>query len=761
MKRKHRRPSPPPAGRLAASGSPSPRPARATARWFQSPWLLGGLIFVATLLVYWPALHGGFIWDDDDHIVNNETLRNLNGLRDIWTAPGATMQYYPLSFSVWWLDYHLWKLDTVGYHLQNVLLHSLVSILLWQVLKRLRVPGAWLAGAIFALHPVNVMSVAWMTELKNTLSCTLALASAWAYLRFAGLGVYEVPNANKPAWRFYILSLVLFLLAMCAKTAVSFLPVSLLLLTWWQRERLKWPAVWPLLPMVGIVAVMGQITFYVEHHSGGASGPDFNIDWVHRILISGRSFWFYLGELFFPHQQAFIYPRWDVEPGVWWQWLFPLATAGLLIGAWLLRKRVGKGVFAGLLHFYVGTSFLILLTVLYMTVYSFVADHWQYFGCMGIIALAAAGIVTALGRFGKGTPFLKPAFCGLLLLVLGVLSWRQCGMYSNIEKLWRVTIQRDPYGWMPCNNLGYELLQEKRVDEAIVYFKKALAIYPSYAEAHNNLGIALVQEGDVDEAITNYETSLEFKPDFLDAHYNLGVALLQKGRLDEAMPHFQKVLELNPDYADADYNLGVIFLQKQQPDDAIRYFQKTLAIQPDYAEAEHGLGLACVQKGQLDEAIAHFRKTIEMNPDHAQAHNNLGRALLQEGRVDEAIVHFQKALAIAPGTAEFQNNLAWVLATCPIASFRNGDRAVDLAQSANQLTGDANPDMLGTLAAAYAETGQFPQAIATVQRAIQLAGDQNNSVLAGTLQKHLASYQAGLPLRSYSMTNGMPATRPP
>ncbi len=385
-------------------------------KWIQSPWLLGLLIFLATLLAYQPALHGGFIWDDDSHISVDPALRSSAGLRAIWTAPGTTMQYYPLSFTVWWIDYHLsgnfqpGRLSPAKYFF----FMRLVSVLLWQIWLGCEVPGAWLAGAIFALHPVNVMSVAWMTELKNTLSSSLALTSAWAYLRFAGLGVYAPGsdnNSKSKAWRFYFLSLVLFLMAMCAKTAVSFLPASLLLVVWWQRNRLHWRDVWPLLPMIAIVVLMGQVTFYVEHHSGGATGQQFNIDWIHRVLISGRSFWFYLGKLFFPRQLTFIYPRWNVDPGVWWQWLFPLATAGALMGVWLLRKRIGKGFFAAMLHFYIGTSFLIFIVVLFMTQFSFVSDHWQYFGCMSVIALLAAGITTAFGLIGSKNPWPRPVFC--------------------------------------------------------------------------------------------------------------------------------------------------------------------------------------------------------------------------------------------------------------------------------------------------------------------------------------------------------------
>ena len=320
-------------------------------------WLLGAGLIVAVLLAYWPALRGDFIFDDDLHIYGNPSVRSAAGLGDIWFAGGATPQYYPLSFTFFWLGYRLWGLNTLGYHLLNVLLHGTAAVLLWQVLQRLKVRGAWLAGAIFALHPVCVMSVAWMTELKNVLSASLALGAAWAYLRAAGLGVYERNRGeSKWDWRYYALSLVLFQLALFAKTAVSFLPVTLLLIAWWRGRRMNWPTVWPVLPMLAMAVGVGLVTIYVERNSGGASGAPFQIPPLERILISGRSFWFYLGKLFFPYHLTFLYERWSVTAGAWWQYLFPAAMVGLLAGLWGLRGRIGKGAFVAALHFFVATS---------------------------------------------------------------------------------------------------------------------------------------------------------------------------------------------------------------------------------------------------------------------------------------------------------------------------------------------------------------------------------------------------------------------
>jgi tetratricopeptide (TPR) repeat protein len=295
------------------------------------------------------------------------------------------------------------------------------------------------------------------------------------------------------------------------------------------------------------------------------------------------------------------------------------------------------------------------------------------------------------------------------------------------------------------NNLGSALCQKGSMNEAIMHFQKALQIKPDYAEAHCNFGIALIKKGSVDEAIVHYQKALQIKPDYAEAHYNLGNALFKQGSVDEAITHYQKALQIKPDNAEAHNNLGNALFKQGSVDEAIVHYQKALQIKPDYAEAHNNLGSALCQKGNGAEAIAHFQKALQIKPDYAEAHNNLGKALLQKGSVAEAIVHYQKALQIKPDSAETQNNLAWVLATAPQASLRNGPQAVALAQQANQLAGGENPIILRTLAAAYAEAGRFSEAVETAQRALQLAAPPSNPALADAIRSQLKLYQAGLP----------------
>jgi tetratricopeptide (TPR) repeat protein len=527
------------------------------ARKSSSTVSLGLLLAVVTVVAYLPALSGGFIWDDGDHIANNLAIRSLDGLRAIWFQPGATLQYYPLTFSLWWLAYHLWGLNPLGYHLLTLLLHLCAALLFWQVLVRLNVRGAWLAAAIFALHPVNVMSVAWMTELKNTLSATLALGSAWAYLRFAGLGLYTTGDnvvgrsgastlqSKENVWRWYVLALAIFGLAMLAKTAVSFLPVSLLIITWWQRKRLNWRAVWPVLPMLGLVLIMGAITIHVELQSG-AVGEKFTLSFVDRVLISGRSFWFYLGKLFFPYPQSFIYERWAVNASVWWQYLYPVATVALFAGLWFWRGRIGLGPFVAFLHFYVSTSFLILVVVLFMTQYSFVSDHWQYFGCMSVIALLAAGITRLFDRFTDPKSLSKPVLGAALLLTLGIVTWQQTHKYHDPETLMRDTLAKNPSCWMARNNLGNVLLNKGQYDQAISQFQEAIRLKADFAEAHSNLGIALFDQGQTDAAISQFQEAIRLDPDYAKAYNNLGIAFAMRNQIDKAIRQFREANRINP-----------------------------------------------------------------------------------------------------------------------------------------------------------------------------------------------------------------------
>ena len=620
-------------------------------------WLKGLLLVAAILLFYQPVWHAGFIWDDDAHVTNPQ-LRSLAGLARIWIQLGATQQYYPLVHSVFWMEHRLWADSPLGYHLVNILLHAFSALLLVKVMRQLKIPGAWLGAAIFALHPVEVESVAWVSELKNTLSGVFYLGAALAYLEFD-------QDRRRGC---YALALGLFLLGLLSKTVIATLPAALLVVCWWQRGKLSWRReVLPLIPLFVTGIVAGLFTAWVERQFGGAQGSEYDFSIVERFLIAGRATWFYLGKLCWPVNLVFIYPRWQVSQAVGWQYLFPAAVALLLSAlVWLQRRR--RGPLAALL-FFVLTLFPALgFLNVYPFRFSFVADHFQYLACIGPIVLAAAGLTTGFNRLEKRSWLWTPALGGILLAILGVLTWRQCRTYADIETLWKTTIARNPDCWMAHNNLGLTLVGQGHWEEAAQHYERALQLKPDFADALNNLGVVRATQGKLDEAVACYQRALRIHPDDLEARLNLGHALarvhgdyanqlVQMGRKDEAIVEFRKALEIRPDFADARHDLAVTLLQQGQVDEAIAQFREIQESYPDDAMASFDLGNAYFQKGEMSEAAAAYQNALKIKPDDVSARNNLGMALLKQGRADEAAAQFRKVLAIQPDFALARTNL--------------------------------------------------------------------------------------------------------
>ncbi len=608
--------------------------------------LPGALIVLFIFLAYFPAMRGGFVWDDEVHISANPALHSLGGLRDIWLKPGATFQYYPLTFTGFWIGYHLWGLNPLGYHLLTLSFHVFASLLLWQVLAHLNVRGAWLAAAIFALHPVNVMSVAWMTEFKNTLSATLALGAAWTYLRFARLGVYApaadvagrvIPGALVKAsfaWRWYALALALFILAMLAKTTVSFLPVSLLLITWWQRRRLGWREIWPVLPMAGFVVVFGAMTVHIERLAG-ATGEKFDLPFLDRVLISGRSFWFYLGKLFFPYPLTVNYERWTVDAHVWWQYLYPAATVAVFAGLWWWRDRLGRGTLAAFVHFYVCTSLLILAVVPTFTLYSFVSDHWQYFGCLSVFPLAAAGIMKALNLIRRERSFLKTGFVGLLLLLLGTMTWRQAGLYRDDMTLWSDALAKNEKSWNAHIALGKHFYDASQLDEAMEHYRRAIQINPNEAMAHGNYATALWLSGRFDEAENEFQEAIQIKPDYYLAHANYCDLLLKRGKLDAAEGEVRQLLRLAPDSPVSLYHYGYWLMLRGKLDDAETQLSRAIEKDPDYAPARIARARLFQKQGRLNEAVQEYQSILRQFPNSERALAGLAEALRDLARPDQ------------------------------------------------------------------------------------------------------------------------------
>ena len=630
-------------------------------------WFFALLLVAATLLAYLPALWGQFIWDDDSWTTKvSGLLRDGSGLWTMWSKPGALQQYYPLTGTTFWFDYQLWGFWTLPYHVENVLLHACAALLFWRLLLRLQAPGAWLAAAIFALHPVMLESAAWITERKNVLSLAFYLGALLAYGRFACFWKADngatSPAATAPSrhWGAYGLALLLFVAADLSKATAFSLPAVLLLVCWWKRGRIRWRGdVVPSLPFFAVAIGLGLVTVWLERNTVGAKGPEWAMSFPERCLIAGRALWFYAGHLLWPANLCFEYPRWHLDAGSFAQWLYPGTAIGLLAMLWLMCGRIGRGP-ATAAFFFAGTLFPVLgfLDAYYMR-YSFVCDHWVYLSSLGLIALGAALVAEAVKRLG--TPMLLYGSAAVLLAVLGALTWQQSKMYQDLETLWRTTVTKDPEAFLAQHNYASILSDRGQLDEAIAHFQKVLEIKPGFAETRNSLGIALGRKGQTDEAIRQFQEALRLKPDYALAHNNLGIVLLSKGQSDAAISQFQEAIRLRPDNAEAHNSLGVALGRKGQIDEALRQYQEAVRLKPDYTDAHYNFGVALLGEGQTDAAISQFQEVVRLKPDYAEAHNDLGIALVRRGQLDAAIRQFQEAVRLKPDYAFAHKNLARAL----------------------------------------------------------------------------------------------------
>jgi len=573
--------------------------------------LASAFLLLAPFVIYLPLRQGGFVWDDDQYVTQNPELRNAAGLAHIWLDPLALPQYYPLVHTSYWLEYHLWGLDARGYHATNVALHAVNALLLWHVLRRLRVPGSLFAAALFAVHPVMTESVAWITERKNVLSLALALGSLASYLRFAP----PKPEArtDPPAWRFYALSLALFVGALLSKTVVCSLPAVILVLFWWRRGRLRAGDVAPLVPFFALGAVAGLHTAWLERHHVGATGAAWALGPLERVVLAGRALWFYAGKLLWPHPLIFFYPRWRIDPAALWQLAFPLAVVALVAALWLARRRIGRGPLAAVLLF-AGVLFPALgFFDVFPFRYSYVADHFQYHASTALLALFAAGWTEGAAALG---PRLRSATHGAaiaLLAVLGALTFVQAHVYRDLEVLYRDTIAKNAEAWNAYLNLANYLSSRGRNEEAVPLAREAVRLAPNLADAYNTLGAVLfltAAEGRADssarlnEAIGAFAQALALEPGHVDALYNGAAALGAAGRHEEEARYYARILEQEPDAVDAEVGLGRSLLLLGRPGEAEAHLREALRRAPGRADAREALALATVREGASSEASA-------------------------------------------------------------------------------------------------------------------------------------------------------------
>ena len=553
-------------------------------------WSIAGIVLIVMMVIvsYLPAVQSGYIWDDDDYVTQNKTLRSTYGLYQIWFDVGSTPQYYPLVHTTFWLEYRLWGLNASGYHVTNILLHAANALLLWLLLCRLSIRGAWLAAAVFALHPVHVESVAWITERKNVLSGCFYLLAMVTYIQAIGLtkplSMSQASNIRNN-FRLYLLALFLYICALLSKTVTCTFPVAILLIIWWRRGSLSLRDCLPLLPFFIIGAGLGLQTVWIEKYGVGARGEEFAYTMAERFLIAGRALWFYVEKLAWPQQLTFFYPRWQVNDSSFLQYLYPSSFVALLLAAVLFQKKVGRGIAAALL-FYVVTLFPALgfFNVAPMR-FSYVADHFQYLASIGPLVLTISLLMMLFKKFPKVLKAPGAVGVSLVLIILGTLSWQQTRIYNNAETLWEDTIAKNPNSWISYMNLGVTFSTRGRFEDALECYQQALRIKPDSAWTHNNIGTMMAEMGKSDLAVYHMKEALRFDGDYPEAYSNLGILFARQKNYNDAAYCLQMALKLAPDNAWYYYNLGLILQQQEKLREAAYCYKQALRFDPDRIDA--------------------------------------------------------------------------------------------------------------------------------------------------------------------------------
>ncbi len=623
-----------------------------------TPWKALATLVLVVVIAHLATLDNGFIWDDDRHVTANPALRSLSGLKAIWSNPATTPQYYPLTHTTFWIEYQLWELDPAGYHAVNLLLHALAAALLYVILRALGIPGAWLAAAVFAVHPIQVESVAWITERKNVLSGALYMASLLCWVRFFRLDREQPPDEQvSPGWA--AAGSYLFAMALLSKTITATLPVTLLLIFWWKGRRPGSRIFGFTAAMLASGALMASLTSWLERYQVNATGDDWSLSLVERTMVAGRAWWFYLGKILWPDEQIFIYPRWEIDGADLSAWIWPLLAFMTLAALWSLRDRIGRGPLAAMLHYTVALAPALGFFNVYPMRYSFVADHFQYLAGIGPIVLIVAGLTrTSLSR---GLP--APARLGLgalLVTVLGLSSWHRAAAYADRVTLWEDTLARNSGAWIAHNNLGILYAERGREDEARHHFEQVSLLKPDHVGARSNLGLLLLRLGRPDEALPHVKAALELDSEDLQAWIVLGDVRRLLNDPAGAEAAYRSALSLQPGNPLASLGLGDLELRARNFEEAARLLADVVRAVPRNPDVRLKLGSALAALERFDAAVEQFRVLLSLYPDDPEAHYNLGTLLARAGRSAEAEPHLAEALRLRPDFSEAKRNLQLV-----------------------------------------------------------------------------------------------------
>lgn len=561
---------------------------------FRSRLFLGACLVLAVALCYIPAMGAGFVWDDDLLVTENALVKGSDSLPYVW-ASSASTDYTPLTITAFWLQWRLWGDNAAGYHLVNILLHALSALLLWRVLERLGVPGAWLGALLFAAHPVNVASVAWIAELKNALSLPFYLAAIAAYLRFL-----EIRKAAP-----YVLALLAAACALLSKGSTVIIPLVLLLCAWWKQRRVTGSDLLRLLPFVLLSGAAALVTIHFQ--ARGVPAGVLSTPLPARIARAGVAIWFYLGKDIWPLQLCAVYPKWKLDDNY-----LPLILAGALAGVlWLGRKRWGRGLFFAWAYFVI--ALLPVLGILNMSFLdqAYAADWWQQLALPAVAALAGAGIAIAWLRARVATA----GVAALLILFLGARTWSEAAGYESMETLCLRTIARNPDAWTAHNNLGGVFSSEGRLDEAAREYQTALRLKPSDASAHSNLGIVFARLHRLDDAIREYHLALGLAPDNAKYWFNLGNALRAEGQNQEAVDAFSRAIDDNATdklWTAPRYEMGTILIELGRPREAGEQARIIVSLDPTAISGHYLMARAAAAIGRFDVAAVEAATALEI-----------------------------------------------------------------------------------------------------------------------------------------------------
>ncbi len=613
-----------------------------------------------TGICYLPAmLWGGLIWDDFIWF-QSRAVREWSGLGAIWSWPSLIeneSHYWPLTYTTFWLEHKIWGLEPSGYHAVNVLLHLLNSLLAWRLLVRLAVPGAWVAAAVFAAHPLHVESVAWIIERKDVLSGLFYLAAVLVWLRFL--------QRPRP-WR-YGLALLLFAAGLLSKSIVITLPVALLIVQWWKSGRITGRDLQRLAPffLVALVITALDLSSYGSRHGA----LDYSLP--ERVLIASRALWFYAGKLAWPTDLAVVYPRWDISLGDPWAWVYLAAAAALATALWLLRHRIGRGPLAGALFFAVTLSPVLGFVKYGYMDHSFVADRMQYLAGIGVMAVVIGAAAHSANRMSGRLKMGAAGVVVAVLALLGTTTWRQAGIYRDDVTFYSHIISLNPKAWIIHSNLGKALIRADRPEEALAAARINMKKNPDHAGAFSLLGHAFFLAGRFDEAEENLRRALEIDPSHRATHLIMVDMLRKQERYEEAREGVRAVLEIDSESALAHAYMGEILLHLHRYNEAVESLNKALSLSKDApslkpdlpaADSLHVLlGKASSELGRPQAAAEHFQRALAINPRNRQSLNQLGEYFFEQKHYQEALDLYQALLEIDPDNAATHSNIATTL----------------------------------------------------------------------------------------------------